>query len=113
MMGRRALSLLGLAFFGLTSEGAPQARMGLFKQIHDIIFHGKGGYDWHTVYNMPIWLRNFTFFEIQKFYEKEKEEYKKAQSKSSNKSTMVDSSGKVNTPEFAKASKQYKASYKP
>ena len=27
---------------------------------------------------MPIWLRNFTFKEINDFYEKEKEEYEKA-----------------------------------
>ena len=38
--------------------------MNLFTQIHEIIFHGKGGYDWNTVYSMPIWLRKFTFFKI-------------------------------------------------
>ena len=32
------------------------------------MFHGKGGYDWHTVYNMPIWLRRFTFSKIQDFF---------------------------------------------
>jgi hypothetical protein len=41
----------------------------LFDQIHEIVFHGKGGYDWNTVYNMPIWLRNFTFKKIKQFYE--------------------------------------------
>jgi hypothetical protein len=44
----------------------------LFSQIHQIVFHGNGGYDWHTVYNMPIWLRLFTFNEIKKHF-KEKE----------------------------------------
>jgi hypothetical protein len=42
------------------------------------VFHGKGGYDWETVYNMPIWLRRYTFNEIKTFYDKEREEYERA-----------------------------------
>jgi hypothetical protein len=72
------MSLSGLIFFGLT----PTYRVSVFKQIHEIVFHGKGGYDFDTVYNMPIWLRNFTFKSIQEFYEKEKEEYDKVNKKS-------------------------------
>lgn len=53
----------------------------MFQQIHEIVFHGKGGYDWHTVYNMPIWLRKYTFEQIKSFYEKvekrDKEQSKK------------------------------------
>lgn len=45
--------------------------------IHEIVFHGKGGYDWNTVYNMPIWLRKFTFEKIKEFYDKEREEAEK------------------------------------
>ena len=48
--------------------------------MHEIIFHGNGGYDWHTIYNMPIWLRNFTFKKIEEYYKKQDE----ANSKSSN-----------------------------
>lgn len=59
------------AFFIQTSKQAAEYRLTLFNQIHQIVFHGKGGYDWYTVYNMPIWLRKFTFLEIQKFYEEE------------------------------------------
>ena len=62
------------SFFGLTSK----YRSELFQQIHEIVFHGKGGYDYHTIYNMPIWLRNFTFQKINEFYEKEAEATKKA-----------------------------------
>jgi hypothetical protein len=51
----------------------------MFSQIHEIVFHGKGGYDWDTVYNMPIWLRRFTFEKLKEFYEKEKEEAEKQQ----------------------------------
>tara|TARA_R110000796_G_scaffold241051_1_gene362326 strand:- start:38 stop:274 length:237 start_codon:yes stop_codon:yes gene_type:complete len=47
----------------------------LFTQIHEIVYYGKGGYDWVTVYNMPIWLRNFTFKKIQEaLSEKSKKE---------------------------------------
>lgn len=56
--------LLGLTFFGLTRN----YRLSVFNQIHEIVFHGNGGYDWFTVYNMPIWLRNFTFNKISEHY---------------------------------------------
>lgn len=79
-MGRKEVwqSLLGLPFFGLT----PEYRKYIFSQIHDIVFHGNGGYDWHTVYNMPIWLRRFTLNSISDFYSKQKEEYDKVSKKS-------------------------------
>jgi len=51
--------------------------------MHEIVFHGKGGYDYETVYNMPIWLRNFTFQKMQEHYEKEKAEIDKVNKKSS------------------------------
>jgi hypothetical protein len=70
-----------LTFFGLT----PEYRLYLFSQIHEIVFHGKGGYDWDTIYSMPIWLRRFTFEKIKEFYEKEREESEKQQNLMSNK----------------------------
>ncbi len=68
---------MGLAFFGLTFDTVAQARAAIFTQIHEIVFHGKGGYDWDTVYNMPIWLRKTTFNMIKEHYDKEAEEYEK------------------------------------
>jgi hypothetical protein len=68
----------GLTFFGLTST----YRITLFSQIHEILFHGKGGYDYATVYHMPIWLRRYTFQKLQEHYQKEAEEYEKAKQKS-------------------------------
>jgi len=65
---------LDLAFFGLTSNNISQTRVYTFSQIHEIVFHGKGGYDWETVYNMPIWLRKFTFNKIKEFYESQNKE---------------------------------------
>ena len=46
--------------------------MALFSQIHEIVFHGQGGYDYETIYNMPIWLRKFTFNKIKEWYSKSK-----------------------------------------
>lgn len=100
---------MGLTFFGLTLNTAQQYRLNLFNHIHQIIFHGNGGYDFNTIYNMPLWLRKYTFSEIQKYYKnvnKPPEEQ--------DKKTLINSEGKVNVPEFAKTSKQYKgkSSYK-
>ena len=62
---------MDLTFFGLTPDLAPQARVNLFSQIHEIVFHGQGGYEWNTVYNMPIWLRKFTFSKMREYYDKQ------------------------------------------
>lgn len=105
---RRSLSQLILAFFGLTIDIIPQTRKNLFKQIHEIVFHGKGGYDWDTIYNMPIWLRKFTFHEINSYYQEEAKSYEK--SSNGKKTNLIDPSGKVNTQAFAEASKLYKKS---
>ena len=90
---------MGLTFFGLTYDLAPQARAAIFTQIHEIVFHGKGGYDWHTIYDMPIWLRRFTFNKIQSFYSEEKEAIEN-QGKGGGKQTVINSDGTIKTPEL-------------
>jgi len=111
-MERRPVYLLGSGFFGLTPNNAPYIRLNIFKQIHEIIFHGKGGYDYYTIYNMPIWLRKYTFKEINDFYEEKNTAQKNEMS--AGKTSLVDSEGKINTPQFKQASKGYegKSSYK-
>ena len=101
-----SISQLGLAFFGLTSNTAAEFRLAVFKQIHEIVFHGQGGYDWDTVYNMPLWLRRFTFNEIKTYYEQQNEAAKKSQS--TNTKSLINPDGTINTPEFIKTSKEYK-----
>jgi len=61
---------------------------------------------------MPIWLRQFTFSEIKKFYDEEKKAVEKASGK--NQSTVVDPSGKVNPANMSQFSKvpKGKTSYK-
>jgi hypothetical protein len=74
MAVRRSLFQLDLAFFGLTSEVIPHLRASLFHQIHEIVFHGQGGYDWETVYNMPVWLRKYTFNKMKEYYDKQNQQ---------------------------------------
>jgi hypothetical protein len=58
---------------------------------------------------MPIWLRKFIFNNIQEFYKKEEEEYKKAQSKHNKGTTNIrmDESNKVKIPDFIKNNPTY------
>ena len=94
---------MGLDFFGLTLENSQVYRKNLFTQIHNIVFHGNGGYDWFTIYNMPIWLRKFTINEINEY---NKDQNEKA-NKSKNKDSLVNTKGQVNRPQF-----KNKSSYK-
>ena len=80
--------------------------MYLFSQIHEIVFHGKGGYDWTTVYNMPVWLRRFTFEKIKEFYEKEREAMDKQQNVLTN-----DSVKDVNRPNITPSSNNKQPTY--
>ena len=64
---------------------------------------------------MPLWLRKFTYGQLKDFYDKEKKSMEKASSQeNSNQKTLIGADGKINTPEFLKASKPYKGktSYK-
>ena len=106
MVMSRILTFLSASrFFGLTSEYRKQ----LFSHIHEIVFYGKGGYDYYTVYNMPVWLRNFTFQKINEHYQKQKEAYDKSNSKGS---TVIDRSGIIKDPSvMGKSSKPKRATY--
>ncbi len=68
--------------------------------LHEIVFHGGGGYDYDTVYNMPIWLRKFTYQQIADFKKKEQDAYNKSMSNSpSGNSTNI---GSPNIPNSLK-----------
>ena len=69
MVLRRTLRYpLLLTFFGLTSNNASEFRLSIFNQIHEIVFHGQGGYSYDIVYDMPIWLRIYTFNKLKDWY---------------------------------------------
>lgn len=60
------------------------------------MFHGKGGYDFDTVYKFPIWLRNFTLHKLEDYYKKEQEEYDKAKGKQN-----ATSKSKIKKPSYS------------
>ncbi len=63
---------------------------------------------------MPIWLRRFTFSEIDNYYKDEAKAMEDAKKGKKGTKTLVSSDGKINAPEFMKASKDFKgkSSYK-
>ena len=67
-------------FFGLTSE----YRVSLFTQIHDLVYHGGGGFIHSEVYNMPIWMRRFHVQKISEFNRKQQEAREKQTRQQSN-----------------------------
>lgn len=105
-MGIESIYQLQLAFFGLRIDTVPEARAAIFTQIHEICFHGQGGYDWNTVYNMPLWLRRFTFNKIKEYHEKQNE------SNENEENTLVSSDGKINVPKFIQNQPKKPVSYK-
>ena len=78
-MSQQLTSLLVFGFFGLT----PQYRVNLFSQVHDLVFHGGGGFQYTEVYNMPIWLRKFHSNKISEYNQEQNDEIEKAQKGSS------------------------------
>ncbi len=72
------------AFFGLT----PEYRNLLFTQIHDLVYHGGGGFKHTEVYNMPTWMRMFHINKINKYIEKQNEEMEKASGNTSSDSKI-------------------------
>lgn len=83
---------MGLRFFGLT----PEYRASVFGQLHDIVFHGKGGYSFETVYEFPLWLRRFVYRSIIEHYENEN----KAHQKASGQQSLVQN-GHIKAPDYS------------
>ena len=85
-------------------------RKSLFTQIHEIVFHGQGGYDYETIYNMPIWLRKFTFETIKKWFEEQNTQDEDNMDRSIQNMKQAQSSGTV--PQFAQNAYKTKVSPK-
>jgi hypothetical protein len=69
-----ALSLLAFAleqtFFGFK----PEDRVRLHDSIFNLIWWGDGRWDWETVYNMPIFLREFWIKRVNKIIGEKQEQ---------------------------------------
>jgi len=68
-------------FFGLGLNYRPI----LHEQVFDLVYYGKGGFNWTDVYNMPVWLRTFYTKKIVEIHKKRNEEQEKANKKAKSK----------------------------
>ncbi len=50
--------------------------------MHDLVYHGGGGFIHSEVYNMPTWMRLFHTQQIVKYNKKQQEEYDKLKNQS-------------------------------
>ena len=50
--------------------------------IHDLVFHGGGGFIHSEVYNMPVWMRTFHIDRINQHNKKQQEEIEKQRGQS-------------------------------
>jgi hypothetical protein len=57
------------------------------------VFHGGGGYDWNTVYNMPTWLRKYTFNQMKEHFDNENKKHEETLNKNQN--VAIGSDGKI------------------
>ena len=60
---------LDLTFFGFDAS----YRVQLHDTIFNIIWFGEGRWDWDTVYNMPVFLRNFWIKKINEIIDNKKQ----------------------------------------
>lgn len=112
MMEKELTFPLGQAFFGLTPKQASKSKLIVYDQIHEICFYGKGGYNWETVYNFPIWLRKRIHGKISDFYTEQNKKYEKAANGGKNKQTAINSDGTINKQVFNQQPKSKPISYK-
>ena len=68
--------------------------------IHEIVYHGNGGYTWETVYSMPIWLRTFTYKKIKDFIEKRAEEQEKAMKQQQGVQELTPENQRITPPDY-------------
>ena len=66
---------LDLTFFGFDAS----YRVQLHDTIFNIIWFGEGRWDWDTVYNMPVFLRNFWIKKINEIIDNKKQTIKQQQ----------------------------------
>ena len=67
------------SFFGLRAEDKP----AIHDEIFQLCFHGKGGFSFTEVYNMPTYLRRFYIQTAAKFYKDEQKQHDKSSKKKS------------------------------
>lgn len=61
----------------LTSEQAFQYRKSFLEEVHDLCFHGQGGFTYHDVYSLPILRRKFHLKRVADHYEQQRRQMEK------------------------------------
>ena len=74
---------LDRTFFGLTTKDRPKLHDALF----NLLWYGQGRWDWHTLYNMPIWLRDFWVRKINKMNDEKNLRQQQAEQKAMQKNS--------------------------
>lgn len=99
-----------LAFFNITPETVAQHRYNLFDLIDEMVIAGGGAYSWHDIYNMPLWLRLFTFSKMKARIEKTNAQTPTGK----NKEVLINPDGTINKQKFKEANDNMsgKVSYK-
>jgi hypothetical protein len=69
---------LGSRFFGLT----PKYKFQVYREVHDLVYHGQGGFIHSEVYNMPIHIRRFHIRKINETHEERNKAHEDAMAKS-------------------------------
>jgi hypothetical protein len=59
--------------------------MQVYNEVHDLTYHGGGGFTYSEVYNMPIYLRRYSIRRINEHLEKQKKAQEEAQQEIENK----------------------------
>jgi hypothetical protein len=67
-------------------------------EVHDLVYHGQGGFTYNDVYNMPITYRKFHIRKINEHIERQNEEMEKSR-KGSNVSTQKSQVSRPNIPQ--------------
>ena len=57
--------------------------------MHDLVYHGGGGFIHSEVYNMPTWMRRFHIQKINEHVKQQNEEQEKSQKGTSTSSDMA------------------------
>jgi len=57
----------------------------VYTEVHDLTYHGGGGFTYSEVYNMPIYLRRYSIRRINEHLENQKEAQENAQKEAESK----------------------------
>lgn len=55
--------------------------MVVHSEVFDLVYHGKGGFSWNDVYNLPVFLRRFYIKKVIKALEDKADAIEKERNK--------------------------------